>query len=76
MSQSLAVALSMVVMPDKTYGLHAIGEGLDLYCVMCLKKWEEDRLNVLVRLIALVDPAAVGHQMVPVAALMLSFLCG
>ncbi len=60
----------MVVMPDKTLGLFAIGEGPGLGCRNVregVEVMDEDRLYVLVRLVALVGLAAVCHQMAAIA---------
>jgi hypothetical protein len=66
MCQSLAVALSMIVIPErKDICLLAVGEGLGLGCRdvrVGVEVMDEHRLDVLVRLVALVGPAAVGHE--------------
>jgi hypothetical protein len=58
----------MVVMPDKRMSacMLVLAKGLALVAVMCrvgVEVVDEDRLDVLVRLLSLVGPLTVGHQM-------------
>ncbi len=64
----LLSGLSMFVMPERRMSaLHAVWEGLGLGCRdvrVGAEIMDEDRLDLLVRLLALVGLAAVGHKMV------------